>query len=279
VISVIVPVFNTSRYLSGLVQALLGQDYAPDQRELIFVDNGSTDDSLDILRSHAGIRVFLEPERGSYMARNLGIRQARGEILAFTDSDCYPVPGWLSAISAALSEGSADIVMGPRLPVVPDRALDLISEYENLKAESVFRSNDPLVYFGYTNNMAMHRSTMDRFGPFECRARGSDTIFIRRVVDASSCAAVAWCEKMAVRHAELDSIQTYYRKINTYGRSRQAYRHIIKVRPLSMAERLNVFWSIARKRRLADSIHLFVLLMGGAMAWWRGGLKVPASDS
>jgi hypothetical protein len=169
--------------------------------------------------------------------------------------------------------------MGPRLPVTSSPALDLISEYENRKAESVFRSNDPLVYFGYTNNMAMRKSVMDRFGPFERRARGSDTIFIRRVVDASSCDAVTYCEKMAVRHAELDSIQTYYRKINTYGRSRQAYQHIIKVRPLSMTERLNVFWSIARKRRLADSIHLFVLLMGGAMAWWRGGLKAPSSDS
>jgi glycosyltransferase involved in cell wall biosynthesis len=275
-ISVIVPVYNTSQYLARTIEALLEQDYAPDQRELIFVDNGSTDDSLKLLQSYAELRVFSEPERGSYMARNLGVRQAAGDILAFTDSDCYPLPGWLSAIAAALSEGRADIVMGPRLPLSPGPALHLISEYENRKAQSVFDSMDPLVYFGYTNNMGMRKSVMDRFGPFERRARGADTIFIRRVVDGTSCEAVAYCEDMAVRHAELDSINTYYKKINTYGRSRQAYRHIIQVRPLSMRERLNVFWGVARKRGLADTITLFALLIGGVLAWWWGSIRRPA---
>jgi len=165
--------------------------------------------------------------------------------------------------------------MGPRLPLTPRPDLDLISEYENRKAQSVFSSKDPLVYFGYTNNMAMRKSVMDRFGPFEHRARGSDTIFIRRVVDGKSCEAVAYFEDMAVKHAELDSINTYYKKINTYGRSRQAYRHIIQVRPLSMRERLNVFWGVARKRGLADTIKLFAMLIGGAVAWWWGSIRRP----
>jgi glycosyltransferase involved in cell wall biosynthesis len=274
-ISVIVPVYNTSQYLARTIEALLRQDYAPDQRELIFVDNGSTDDSLKILQSHTELKVFSEPERGSYMARNLGVKHAAGDILAFTDSDCYPLPGWLSAIAAALSEGPAGIVMGPRLPLTTRPDLDLISEYENRKARSVFSSKDPLVYFGYTNNMAMRKSVMDRFGPFERRARGSDTIFIRRVVDGMSCEAVAYCEDMAVKHAELDSINTYYKKINTYGRSRQAYRHIIQVRPLSMTERLNVFWGVARKRGLVDTVNLLVMLIGGAVAWWWGSIRRP----
>lgn len=278
-ISVIVPVYNTSQYLDSTIQALLNQDFAPEQRELIFVDNGSTDNSLEILRSYAGIKIYSEPERGSYLARNLGIKQASGDILAFTDSDCCPLPGWLVAIASALAGGRAGIVMGPRLSSTSSRALDLISEYENRKAASVFRSDDPLVYFGYTNNMAMHKRVMDRFGPFVPRARGSDTIFIRRVVDGSSCEAVAFCEKMAVRHAELDSINAYYRKIWTYSRSRQAYRHIINVRPLSMKERLHAFWLVARKNGLIDSVKLFALLIGGSIAWWRGGLKILPSDS
>jgi len=275
-ISVIVPVYNTARYLDRTIEALLGQDFASGDRELIFVDNGSTDGSLEILRSHPELRVFTEPVQSSYMARNLGVRQAAGRILAFTDSDCSPEPGWLSAIATALAGTEVDIIMGPRVPLTPIPALELISDYENLKAELVFKAMDPLVYFGYTNNMAMRKSVMDRFGPFEHRARGSDTIFVRRVVDGSGCNAVSYCQRMIVRHAELESISAYYRKIAIYSRSRRAYGHIIKVRPLSTNERLGVFRRIAREKRLTDTIMLITLLIGGMIAWWWGGLQRTA---
>jgi glycosyltransferase involved in cell wall biosynthesis len=68
------------------------------------------------LNSYPEIRVFSEPESGSYAARIRGIEQARGDVLAFTDSDCYPVPGWLQAIDKAFSETAAEIILGPRTP-------------------------------------------------------------------------------------------------------------------------------------------------------------------
>lgn len=278
-ISVIVPVYNTAQYLERVFAALLKQDYPQDAYELIFVDNGSSDNSIAILERFPQIRLFREPERGSYAARNHGVREARGDILAFTDSDCYPVPGWLNAIVRSFSEPGAQVLLGPRIPPVQDSWVRLVADYENKKAEIVCASSDPELYFGYTNNMAVRRSAMERFGPFVHRARGSDTIFVRSVVEADSCGAVAYCPDMAVQHAELESIAVYYDKVRTYGRSRKAYRHIKRVRPLSQRERLHVFWQVTRRRRILDSARLFALLVGGSIAWWWGGLWVSRSNA
>lgn len=278
-ISVIVPVYNTGEYLDRMMQSLQAQDFPRDDYELIFVDNGSSDNSLEVLRRYPEIRVFREPERGAYAARNRGVREAKGDILVFSDSDCFPVPYWLGAIDKAFRNTDAQVMLGPRVPPLKSRCMRLLSEYENKKVELVCKSTDPLVYFGHTNNMAVRRTVMDRFGPFIPRARGSDTIFVRAVVDGLSCDAVAYCPDMVVQHAELESIAAYYSKIKTYARSRKAYRHITTVRPLSQQERLQVFWETTRPLPIVDSVQLFALLVAGSIAWWYGGLGVAKSDS
>ncbi len=279
-ISVVVPVYNTGKYLKRVIAALRAQDMDDPGYELIFVDNGSTDESLSVLREHSDIIILQEEKRGSYAARNRGIREARGDIIAFTDSDCFPVPGWLSAIKAHFdSQLQSKAILGPRIPPTDGRSLKLVSAYENQKAAMVFSSDDPQVYFGYTNNMAIRRSAVNSIGFFVERGRGSDTIFIRRLVDKEGCQAVAYCSGMAVQHAELESISIYYSKIMTYARSRKSYRHVETVRPLSRNERIAVFQKTVSCSPVLDSIFLFLLLAGGAVAWWWGGFGVRQSDA
>ena len=119
---------------------------------------------------------------------------------------------------------------------------------------------------------------MDRFGPFEHRTRGADTIFVQLVIHGSSCDSVHYCPQMSVQHAELDSVRSYYAKMKIYGRSRQSYCHVVEVRPLSLVERLRTFAGVARKNNLIDSSQLFVLLTGGMLAWWSGSLKRQVAD-
>lgn len=269
-ISVIVPVYNTARYLDQVVQALLQQDFPRDDYELIFVDNGSQDNSLDKLRQYPGIKLFEESERGSYAARNLGISHARGELLAFTDSDCFPHPDWLTTIDKSLSGGIAQLVLGPRISAGDSTWVRLLADYENIKTKRVCESEDPLVYYGYTNNMAVSASVMDQIGPFLHLHRGSDTIFVSRVAQAFSCDAVCYCPEMIVRHAELDSVRNYFKKLYTYGRYRTASHHIMPVRSLTATERWEAFRTTARPLGLIDSMKLFCLLAAGALAWWTG---------
>lgn len=269
-ISVIVPVYNSGQYLERVLQALNDQDYPPDQYELIFVDNGSTDDSVAILEQQTNILLLSESERGSYAARNAGIKRARGEILAFTDSDCFPEPDWLSVIDRTLETQSTQLILGRRIPSGDGRWIKMAAEYENLKTEQICQSDDPAVYFGYTNNMAVRRQVMDELGPFITRPRGADTMFVIHVARNLSCSAIGFCRDMVIRHAELTSVRAYFKKMKTYGRSRTANRHIAITRTLNSAERWHVFRRMARDLNSPQTLGLFMVLSCGAMAWYWG---------
>lgn len=76
------------------------------------MDNGSTDNTRDIIKKYP-VRMLIEDNiRGSYAARNKGINHARGEIIAFMDADCVAYPSWLEAGVRALLEQSADLAGG-----------------------------------------------------------------------------------------------------------------------------------------------------------------------
>lgn len=101
-VSVIVPSFNHAAYLRECLDSVLTQDYAP--IELIVVDDGSSDGSLAILRSY-GNRIRLLQQQGGRQARarNLALAVARGELVAFLDSDDRWRAGHLSAAVAAFA--------------------------------------------------------------------------------------------------------------------------------------------------------------------------------
>src|ERR1700722_6431155 len=83
--------------------------------EVIVVDGGSRDGTLGVLRANGDdVTVLHNPDREPASSPNIGARHAAGRVLAFTDADCEPAPGWLTAGLRAL-EG-ADIVQGKVLP-------------------------------------------------------------------------------------------------------------------------------------------------------------------
>ena len=96
-VSVVIPVYNDLRRLEICLRALQNQDYPKDRYEVIVVDNGSDEDIDSVIRKFRTLQVRTVEEHrvGSYAARNRGISVARGEILAFTDSDCIPAPDWI----------------------------------------------------------------------------------------------------------------------------------------------------------------------------------------
>jgi glycosyltransferase involved in cell wall biosynthesis len=270
--SVIVPVHNTAAHLERCISALLGQDYPRGEFEILMVDNNSTDGSAGILARAQGIRALSEAKQGSYAARNRGVREAHGSILAFTDSDCAPDARWLRAIGAGLADPAVQVVLGCRRPAHDTGLIRLLADYENKKDEHVFVSHAAERYYGFTNNMAVRRSTFERYGPFVERPRGSDTIFVRRVAEGEGCDAVIYAPVMRVAHAELTGVGAYYRKMFTYGRSRQLYRHIVRTRPLSSAERLEALRATVRDGGYSwlPAAALAALLGGGMAAWSLG---------
>lgn len=95
-LSVIVPLYNSAPYMRRCVDSLLKQDIDPDQYEIILVNDGSPDNSLQIAEEYAAhypqVKVLSQQNRGASGARNTGIRAAAGEYLCFCDPDDYVQP-------------------------------------------------------------------------------------------------------------------------------------------------------------------------------------------
>lgn len=110
-ISVIIPVYNTKQYLQSCLDSLLAQTYS--DLELLFIDDGSTDGSAELLdffaRQDRRIRVIHQENGGVCAARNRGIDEARGEYLSFIDSDDTLEPDLYETLMNLIREHGVEI--------------------------------------------------------------------------------------------------------------------------------------------------------------------------
>jgi len=104
--SVIVPAFNAQNTLARCLAALGAQSVAPEEYEIIIVDDGSTDATAELVASFPPARYIPIPHAGAATARNRGSSIARGEILLFTDADCEPQPDWMEKMLGAFDDPS-----------------------------------------------------------------------------------------------------------------------------------------------------------------------------
>ncbi len=279
--SIIVPFRNAAQWLRPCLESLLAQDFSDGPYEIVAVDNGSGDESALIVREFHSVRLVSEPRVGSYSARNRGVEASRGSVLAFTDADCTPQHDWLRRIMAALDDPRVEIVLGHRVPASASPILALWSQYERAKGEFVFSGSLLDLYYGHTNNMAVRRSAFEDHGPFLERPRGSDTVFVRQVLDALGDQAVVFRPDARVRHLELTGSTALLRKQFIYGRSSASYGRIVDVRPLSYKERWQVFRHTVERQRYSarDAAVLLGFLVAGVVAWELGAASALHGSS
>lgn len=111
-ISVVIPVYNTEKYLERCLNSVCKQEYS--HLEIILVDDGSTDGSLGICyrfeKADSRIKVVQQDNQGPAQARNTGIKLAKGSYIAFVDSDDYVVPWFISRMHKLAKENQAQLV-------------------------------------------------------------------------------------------------------------------------------------------------------------------------
>ena len=108
-LSVIIPVYNTAKYLSKCLDSIL--DNAPKDMEIIVVNDGSTDNSLEVLKRYKDKIILIDKENGGQgSARNLGIKKSCGDYLCFIDSDDYINPGSLKKAIEIATKKDLDIL-------------------------------------------------------------------------------------------------------------------------------------------------------------------------
>ena len=93
-ISVVVPAYNAAATIGACLESLLAQSVPRHRYEVIVVDDGSDDQTGEIVADH-GVCLLTQPHQGPARARNRGVAEARGEIVLFTDADCVPATDWI----------------------------------------------------------------------------------------------------------------------------------------------------------------------------------------
>lgn len=269
-ISVIVPFYNAAPWIEHCSRALLEQRYAGDW-EILLVDNNSNDGSKARIPRDPRLRVLEETVQGSYSARNLGVRESRGEILAFTDADSIAAPDWLSKIEHAMRNPRTQVVLGSREAAAAG-TIALIAAYDDARVRYIFEGGHSRSYFGYTGNMAVRRAAFVRYGPFETEPRGGDTLFLRRVSEGEGAASAIFDPAIRVRHLELESAWAYVHKNFLYARARMRTRHLGQCERLSLAECIRVFRGVTQGRPRWQQVSLALALSAGRLSWRAGSM-------
>jgi glycosyltransferase involved in cell wall biosynthesis len=115
-ISVVIATYNRAALLKGMLAQLRAQRYAPDD-EVIVVDNGSTDDTAEVIAQAAegfpcALRWLLEPTPGKTPALSSGLAAARGDVVALTDDDVLVADDWIATIRQLFRDSRLDLVGG-----------------------------------------------------------------------------------------------------------------------------------------------------------------------
>lgn len=183
-ISVIIPMYNSKRFLDDLFSHLDKCTFN-DGDEVIIIDNGSTDGSTEICEQ----QVLKRPElyklftftdvADSYASRNFGVRQAKGDIFAFTDSDCKPTPEWLDTIRNSISDG--EVMAGDIYLEVLDNG---IWEMYDSVAHLTQCEQNAMKHCVATANMAVNSEDFFKVGLFEERFSGGDFNWSQRAFEA-----------------------------------------------------------------------------------------------
>lgn len=111
-VSIIIPVFNEERHLASCLTSLKSLSYPKDRYEILLVDNGSTDRTLEIARGFSDVSIHVKENVKVGAVRNYGVQKAKGSVIVFLDSDCAVSQGWLTAGVHKLTTNPDSVVGG-----------------------------------------------------------------------------------------------------------------------------------------------------------------------
>ena len=133
-ISIVIPVYNGEKYIPELIENLKAQKASRDTLELVFVDDGSADRSLEVLNSYKAsaefsVSVYSQDNSGVSAARNLGIKYAKGEFITFLDVDDFVTEDYFTTINNAAEKDDFDVFVFSSIRVRGSERPEITADY------------------------------------------------------------------------------------------------------------------------------------------------------
>lgn len=175
--SVIVPTHRRPRQLAACLESLAALDYPADRYEIVVVDDGGDaplDDLAERSRERVATSLLRQRQQGPAAARNHGAAHAGGELLAFTDDDCRPTPGWLRALAEAHARAPLHAVGGHTRNALTCNPFSITSQMI-IDAGYAWHNGDRNdARFMTSNNLAFPAAAFHEIGGFDPAFRTSE---------------------------------------------------------------------------------------------------------
>lgn len=215
--SVVVPVLDAASDIDRLLDSLEALDYPRDRLEILVVDNGSRDGTVERVARRPAVRLMRETAvRSSYAARNRGSETAAGEWIAFTDADCVAEPGWLRRLLAPGIPDDAGAVAGEVLGLEAGTPVQRLTERYGIMKHDVTMPHKALPGFS-TANVAIRRDLLRAIGGFREDVRYFGDMELSWRMQIAAGARILFRPDAVVRHRHRRTWRALWRHGRQHG--------------------------------------------------------------
>jgi cellulose synthase/poly-beta-1,6-N-acetylglucosamine synthase-like glycosyltransferase len=218
-VSIVIPCYNAQDSIAECLDSVVNLFYPKDKMEVIVVDNKSTDRSKDIIR-YFPVKLLEEKEiQSSYAARNRGIKEAKGEWIAFTDADCIVDRNWLYYLMLKhQNDEKIGAIAGEILPHNPRTVIEIYSARRDFLNQRKFVFS--IIQTAATANVAYRKSVFDRAGLFNDKTdTGADVEMAWRMQKLLGL-KIGFAPEAIVFHRQRKSLVELYKQIYRYERAK-----------------------------------------------------------
>jgi mycofactocin system glycosyltransferase len=270
-VSIIIPVRNRPEEISACLKSLEEVDYPKKKLEIIVVDDASQDNTPEMIQKFPQVRpIFLTEHSQASLCRNQGAKAAKGDILAFIDSDCLADPSWLRELVPAFRDQTLGGLGGLVDSYFHEKSLDKYEEVKSaLKISSWFKRSkkeELFFYLPFCNFLVRRKLFIKLKGLKEELHVGEDVDFCWRLQDSNSF--LEYRPMGRVFHKHRNNPLAFCIRRFDYGTSEPLLQklHPKRRKKIFLPPHETLFWAFLFLSLFFKSIILFTLCPG-ILAW------------